>query len=372
MVSDTNTEEGGVYYARLLLGFLDKRRDSLSPLLILTHDYPDPDALAAAFALQYLAQKAYGIDCRIGYGGVVGRTENRAMVRTLKIPVHKVDAAKVKRFKYVALVDTQPKFANNPFPSNRRADIVIDQHPSDSKPNADLALIDTDCGATCVILAQALLLQAIEIPERLATAIAYGIISDTLDLYRAQRPDVVQTYLSVLHRCDMRALARIQNPLRSRRVFSALGRGINCAVAYRRLMVSHLGEVSSPEQVAEIADFLLTYERINWTFCTGRYKGFLHLSLRTNSANAQAGEVLRDVVGDRNQAGGHGSIAGGRCKVGLTATEEAWKEAEQDLQTKLARRLRIPSSGEFRRIFAPPSASAVASVKLPAPEGPNS
>ena len=51
----------------------------------------------------------------------------------------------------------------------------------------------------------------------MATAVAYGILTDTLDLYRAHRPDVVQTYLSVLQQADMKVLARIQNPQAVRR-----------------------------------------------------------------------------------------------------------------------------------------------------------
>ena len=54
----------------------------------------------------------------------------------------------------------------------------------------------------------------------------------------AHRPDVVQTYLQVLHHCDMRTLARIQNPQRPRTFFATLGRGIRDATAYRRLLVS--------------------------------------------------------------------------------------------------------------------------------------
>lgn len=351
MPSAINKQTGATYHARRLLRFLAKNKEALNPLLILTHDYPDPDALAAAFALQFLLQKIYEIEARIVYGGVIGRTENRAMVRLLSIPAHKLKKRELKQYKHVALVDTQPRFENNPFPANRRASIVIDQHASTPMPAADLALIDPSCGATCVILAQALLLKAVEIPAKVATAIAYGILSDTLDLYRATRPDVVQTYLSVLHRCDMRALARIQNPLRSKRFFSNLGKGISQATAYRRLIVSHLGPVSSPEQVSEIANFLLTYERANWVFCTGRHKGNLHLSLRTNNANAQAGEVLRDVVVKRTEAGGHNGIAGGRCRVGSSAPEEIWRDVELQLQIRLAKRLRIRTTGEFRKIF---------------------
>lgn len=345
------SEPGTGAYARHLLDYLAEHRDRLSPLLIATHDHPDPDALASAYGLYHLAGKVFGIEARIVYGGIITRAENRAMVKLLKIPMHKLRPTDWKRHKHVALVDTQPRFRNNSFPKNRRARIVIDQHVPAEPPAADLALVDTGCGATCVIVAQALLLEAVELPARLATAIAYGILSDTQDLYRATRPDVVRTYLNVLHRCDMRMLAEIQNPRRSRRFFTTLGRGIQNAAAYRRVIVSHLGQVSGPAAVAQVADFLLTYERVNWSLCTGRFKGSLYLSLRTARPNGQAGDVLRDIVDNPDQAGGHGSVAGGRVAVAGGAGDEAWKALEDSLQARLARRLRLPAKGEFRKLF---------------------
>jgi nanoRNase/pAp phosphatase (c-di-AMP/oligoRNAs hydrolase) len=69
-------------YASQLLTFLDTHGDRLSPLLVLTHDYPDPDALASAWALGHLAQ-AFGIETRVVYGGLITRAENRAMVKLL-------------------------------------------------------------------------------------------------------------------------------------------------------------------------------------------------------------------------------------------------------------------------------------------------
>ena len=72
-----------------LSNFLEINKDRLSPLLILMHDYPDPDALASAYSLQYLAELKGGIRSRIVYGAVIGRIENQEMVRLLKIPVYK-------------------------------------------------------------------------------------------------------------------------------------------------------------------------------------------------------------------------------------------------------------------------------------------
>ena len=119
--------------ARKLLKFLDENKSSLSPLLIVMHDYPDPDALSAAFALDYLAEKMFGIKSRIVYGGVIGRVENHAMVNLLKIPVHKIRTGDIKKHSNIALIDTQPSFENNSYPSNKRASMIIDQHVCEKK-----------------------------------------------------------------------------------------------------------------------------------------------------------------------------------------------------------------------------------------------
>lgn len=346
MPNNSKPPENAAGYAQELLQFLAENRQSLSPLLILPHDYPDPDALAAAFALHFLARGCYNIESRIAYRGVIGRTENVAMVSLLRIPLHRLKPGDLKRYKQIALVDTQPAFENNPFSGDRRATIIIDQHASAVGPEADLALVDTGCGATCVILGQALLLQNVEIPARVATALAYGILSDTLNLYRARRPDVAQTYLSILPRADMRDLALIQKPVRSKGFFTTLGRCIREAMVFRRLVVAHLGIIENPNLVSQMAEFLLTYKSARWSLCTGRYRGRLHVSLRSTTDDGQAGEVLRDAFVNPEQAGGHDAIAGGSCRVGANASEEAWRDKEQGLQERLMRRLGISIKGK--------------------------
>jgi nanoRNase/pAp phosphatase (c-di-AMP/oligoRNAs hydrolase) len=339
-------------YGRRLLRFLSEHRHELAPLLILTHDFPDPDALASAFALQHLAQSAFGIQSRIAYAGELGRTENRTMVRLLRIPLQRLRKVWLRKYPRIALVDTQPAFDNNPFPGAKHPAMIIDQHGSLTPPQADLVLIDPDCGATCVLIAQALLLRREPLPARVATALAYGILTDTLDLYRAKRPDVVQTYLRVLQQADMRALARIQNPTRSRRFFVTLGKGIVETTRHRRLLVSHLGPVETPDLVSQVAEFLLACRGISWCLVTGRYGGRLHASLRTSSLDGQAGEALRAAFGNPRQAGGHGPIGGGSCRLGADATPETWRERELELQTRLLKRLHIAAKTEPRRPFA--------------------
>ncbi len=332
--------------------FLHRNKHRLRSLLILTHDFPDPDALASATALQHLVGRGYGIRSRIVYGGTIGRTENREMVRILNLPVHRLQRRDLAQYPHVALVDTQPGFRNNSFPDGREATIVIDQHFTATKASAEFSFVDPTSGATSVILAQALLSQGLEIPERVATALVYGIISDTMHLSRVERDEVIETYLTLLPLCNMRSLARIQNPPRSSSFFPALARAVNNAVICRRLIVSHLGHVESPDVVSQTADLLLTNEGTTTSFCTGRHGAQLHLSLRVSSPRSRAGTILRDIVVGQGQAGGHGRIAGGQVHVGNRPSDRAWHAKERMLMERLKSRLRIPARRRFRPAFS--------------------
>lgn len=324
-----------------LLRFLAAKKDHLSPLLVLTHDYPDPDALASACALQHLTQNTFGIRTRIAYGGIIGRHENKKMVRALRLPVHKLRPDDLATHAGIALVDTQPAFGNNSFPKTKRAAIVIDQHPYVVRPLADLLMIDANVGATSVLLAQVLLSNGISVPPWLATALVYGILTDTHNLYGIRRPEIIETYLALLPMCDVRALAHIQYPSRPRRFFGGLVKGIEHALIREKLIVSHLGHVESPDLVSQMADFLLTCDGIRWSLCTGRIAEWLHISLRTAKSSGGAGLILRDILNDSGQAGGHGRVAGGRLRVGKNKSEAVWARTEHLLTRRLLRRLKI-------------------------------
>ena len=54
-------------------------------VIIFTHRNPDPDAIASAWGVQYLLRELLSMKSRIVYDGFIGRAENKAMVRLLKI-----------------------------------------------------------------------------------------------------------------------------------------------------------------------------------------------------------------------------------------------------------------------------------------------
>lgn len=326
-----------------LVGFLSLNRKQLSPLLVLAHDYPDPDALASAYALWYLAQHVFGIQARIVYRGVIGRDENKEMVRVLNIPVHRLRDDDFERFRSVALVDTQPSFDNNPFPRRRRAAIVVDQHDAGGKPKADFALVNVAAGATSVLLAREFLTHKIDLPRNVATSLVYGILTDTLNLHRAGQSEAQETYMALLPECDLGMLALIQNPSRPEVFFNTFTRGLLRATIRDRLIVSHLGGVESPEFTSQMADFLLTCRGMEWSFCTGRVGSNLHVSLRAALSSPRVVSILRSVLHRIGQGGGHGHIAGGKLVVRAPLGSKKWDALERLLTARLVRNLRLPA-----------------------------
>lgn len=115
----------------------------------------------------------------------------------------------------------------------------------------------------------------------------------------------------------------------------------------QKLITAHLGFVENPDVVSQIAEFLLTYKPAQWSLCTGRYNGRLHVSLRMANPQALAGKVLRDIFESPHEAGGHESIAGGSFEVGKGASEAAWRESEETLVERLIERLAISPRSKF-------------------------
>jgi nanoRNase/pAp phosphatase (c-di-AMP/oligoRNAs hydrolase) len=289
--------------------------DGPGPVVILPHDNPDPDALASAATLKYLAQQALGKDATIALGGIVGRAENRAMLTYLNIslvPMAEIDVGEDTR---VALVDTQPGRSNNSLPDAVVPAVVIDHHPAygsyDQVPFCDLR---DDYGATSTILTEYLKESGFHVDAKIATALFYGIAAETQYLGREAGAADIAASQFLYPYTNKRRLAKIENARVPREYFSVFRDAIEEAVIYGKVVISDLGDVRYPDMVAEVADFLLRLDAVDWAMAIACYNKYLYVSVRTTDRNTNAGELLRKVLGSRS-AGGHDLIAGGRVRI---------------------------------------------------------
>lgn len=298
--------------------------------LILTHDNPDPDSLAAAVALAYLLEARAGVPARITYGGIVGRAENKAMLRVLRLPVTPLSRIDFDDYDLFGLVDTQPSVGNHSLPPGYGPDIVIDHHPPrEASGLAPFADVGRSYGATCSILVDYLRTARLEPTAEVATALFYGIKSDTRDLGRQTSQVDIDSYLYLFPRADKAALAEIEHPSLPASYFRLYEQAYKRARVHQAAVEVDLGEIYSPDMVAEIAERLVSLEGMKWSLAYGSYEGQLFLSVRTNDRRMNAGRLVREICEDYGgSSGGHGSMAGARLPFGGTRVQKERLKSE--------------------------------------------
>lgn len=290
----------------------------IGPVLILTHDNPDPDALASGKALAILLKEAWGIPSRLMYSGLVARAENQAMLKRLTPEWEQSDTLPdLNQYSAVAQVDTQPGAGNNRLDTVQPNHIVIDHHypireKIDLVPYAD---VRTETGATVTMVYQYLEAAGIQPDPVLATAMFYGLKTDTRSLSRGASPADEIAFVNLLHHLDQQELSKVELASLSLEYFRAFSRGLHATRLYGRSIISRLGRMEQPDFAAEMADILIRLRGAHAALCLGQHRDTLHISLRTEPMGQDAGVIIQQVVLPPGKAGGHGTMAGGQVPI---------------------------------------------------------
>jgi nanoRNase/pAp phosphatase (c-di-AMP/oligoRNAs hydrolase) len=331
---------------RGLLADLLRVLERPGPLIILPHDNPDPDSMASAVALKYLAHRLIGKEAYITLGGIVGRAENRAMRTYLNIELVPVSEVRFTGDVQVALVDTQPGRSNNSLPDDVVPMAVIDHHPAYAAyPGVPFLDLRDAYGATSTILTEYLQESKLDVEPKIATALFYGIAAETQDLGREATAADIEASHFLYPYANKRRLAKIENARVPREYFRVFREAIDHAALYdHKVVVSLLGDVQYPDMVAEVADFLLRLDGAEWSAGIGAFDGYLYCSMRTTDRDMNAGDLLQGVLGAKS-AGGHDMIAGGRIPLGPDPAEHV--KAACDVRARLLRALGVdPTAGK--------------------------
>jgi nanoRNase/pAp phosphatase (c-di-AMP/oligoRNAs hydrolase) len=285
-------------------------------VLILPHNDPDPDAIAAALALRCLLAERCDVEGRIVYKGIIGRAENKALVNYLNHPLYRLERADLRESVPIALVDTQPGAGNNSLPTTFTPAIVIDHHPlRQATAQAFFADVRPQLGSTSTILTEYLQEVDLEPSSVLATALFYGIKTDTLGLVRGASPADAAAYFHLQPRVDVDALLEIERAQVPAEYFKRLSAALNAARVFDQVVIAYIGSMTRPDMAAEMADLLLRLKGVQWAVCMGLFRRELVLAVRTRRRWGGAGELARAIVGSTGAAGGHGAMAGGQIPL---------------------------------------------------------
>lgn len=285
-------------------------------ILICTHENPDPDSIASAYGLSYIIGQVLGIPSVIAYGGIIGRAENRAMVKILGIELVPMVTIVPRNFSLVMLVDCQPNTGNIYLPRGIAPSVIIDHHPL-KRPSLRARYLDitVDVGSTSTIITRYLKALGLPVDRKVATALFYGIKSDTRDLGRESTGEDFRASTFLFPYILQKKLSRIEHPDLPRKYFQELDAVLKSAVIHGDAILARVENIAWPEMIGEYADELIQMEGIKWCMCYGRHDGSLLFSIRSKGASLLAGVLATRICRGIGKGGGHETFAAGKINV---------------------------------------------------------
>lgn len=334
---------------KLLRALKDKKN-----VLVTTHIYPDPDAIASTHAMAYLLRE------QLKHAKVTPSIKgpshcgvNAGFAQLSGAEFEPWDDEKLEAYDAIVLLDVQPNFSTSPLPGNITPTAVIDHHRSRGRrqklPFSDIRV---DVGATASIVFSYLRELQMEISPLLAATLMYAIETDLAGA--AGNPgDLDNIALSSLMLvADTRKLYQMRYTALPAEFYVSFAEGINGAVYAGDVLATYLGKVESPTMPAVVADFLLRFRGINWVLVGAAQNGRVILSLRTNDPKTSAGEMMRKLTRHLGEGGGHRTKAGGSIPI-KDGTAGETERLRAILRRRLLKLTGKPRDTKFSKLVPP-------------------
>ena len=302
----------------------------------------DPDALAAALALKRLMhRKVKHVDImRINE---VTRPDNLAMIRYLRIPVRPWQPERLSQYQHLAMVDSQP--SHNQAFAGLVFDCIIDHHPQTELGPAlapgGLCDIRPELGATATMLTRYLQALRIQPGPLLATALLYGIRTDTAVFARSGGERDLRAYQWLSQQADTALLQRIIRSEYLRAWLPIFARAFRNLRDCRGGALVSLNEVDSADLLVAVADFFTKVHGLKWIAVSGVVEKTVIVIFRGDGGR-DIGRLADACFHDVGTAGGHRSM--GRAEFPLAAVPAGVKPGEFVHQRLLTRKLRPRAS----------------------------
>ncbi len=277
----------------------------------------DPDAMSSALALKRLFWRKLR-KVEILHVNAIDRPDNLAMIRLLNIKQRRIRSMRGRKLTKWAMVDSQPShyppFKNHPF------DIIIDHRPIDPTSRATFLDIREEYGANATIMCEYLKSMKVVPSTRLATALFYGIKTDTANFVRDSLSNDVNAFKYLYKFANMNTIKKIESSELSRHTLDDFRSAIERLVFIDNMAYVNMGEVKNPDTLVIIADFFMKLAETEWSIVAGVYDNKLIFILRNAGFRGNAGKTAKKLFEPwGGSAGGHRSAA--RAEIPLKEIE---------------------------------------------------
>jgi len=282
---------------------------------VVCHDNPDPDSLASAAALKWIAENVGVPNVRILYGGQISHQQNLAMVQQFGLELVPVTSTTVADTDLVAFVDHAIPGEHSQLPPGTDVDIVVDHHQYEAPVHATFVDLRPHFGATSTIVTEYLTEVTYPPPVHLASMLLFALHRERLDHVR--NPTHFEYEAATLlqrHACQS-MINKLYGAQFSPATINAVGDAIRNRRIRDRSLVSWVGRIVERDALPQAANILINLKGVDTDLVYGLVDGEIHLSARSQDPAIQLGRVVREVVGRHGSAGGHEDMAGGVIPV---------------------------------------------------------
>ncbi len=295
-------------------------------IIVQCHDNPDADAIASGFAV-YKYLKENGKDVRLIYSGknLIRKSNLVMLVKELEIPIENVRNASMETpAELLVTVDCQYGEGNvSLYPAENVA--VIDHHRV-SKKLPKLSEVQSSLGACSTLLWNMLTEEGIDPneDERLATALYYGLYTDTGNLEEIYHEKDMELRDSAKY--DAGLITRLRNANISIEELEIAGAALlRCDYNEQyRFAVVKAGPCD-PNVLGLISDMVLEVDAIDVCVVFSVLANGVKLSIRSCHEDIKANELAAKLCMDIGSGGGHQVKAGGTLQMDLlTKAYEAY------------------------------------------------
>jgi nanoRNase/pAp phosphatase (c-di-AMP/oligoRNAs hydrolase) len=295
--------------ARRLLKILEHKKN----ILITTHLHPDPDALGSSQALLHLLRaKLPEATVSMSIKGNIGGGVNANFAKLSNLDLVPWDEEKLKDYDAYILLDTQPISAYCPLPRNIEATAVIDHHRGrHRKPHCPFCDIRVDVGATSSIIFSYFMELEEPISPSIGATLLFAIESDLAGAAGTpgELDNLALSNLTLI--ADTHRLYQMRYVDLPQSYYISYAAALNNAMYFDNAVMSHIDVIDSLEKPAVMADFLLRFDAAQWSLVTAIHENKLIMSLRTSSKTISAVDVIRKLIRNMGEGGGHRLKAGG-------------------------------------------------------------
>ena len=277
-------------------------------VVIQTHNFPDPDAVATAFGLQYLL-KTRGIDSDIVYFGTFDKVTLRLMTELLKIKTTQAEDYAGSEDDYLINVDGQKNNAN--FTDMIGHEVAcIDHHPWVT--DYEYAFVDHRIvGACATIIVDYFRENNIDIPADVASALLYAIKVDTQNFTKNVTSDDIAAFAMLNSLADQALILRLDSNELEVDDLRAYGAAIQNLYASNGLGFVHIPFDCPDRLIAMVSSFILSLDCVVLSVVYAERGKGMKFSIRSELSNLNAGDLIHKALQGIGDGGGHPMMAGG-------------------------------------------------------------